>query len=308
MEEQLAKFFAGEANEEEKKQVLDWRGASAENAEQFILAKAGWIEAGVPIESDERILKDILQRPETKIVGWPSYLKYAAAVVLLAMFAALWYFNGQEERPEVYVFNGTYQELEDGSIVSLKKGSILEVLEFSDELRKVKLTGKAFFEVKRDEDRPFQVVTTEVTVSVLGTSFQVIGETDYTEICVESGLVSVVKNNSRNKMSVNLATGEMGMTRKATEGIVKRKIGDQNFLAWKSGILNFERTKTIELIKTLSDVYGANIHIDESLMDCKLTAQFSQKNLEEVIQILSATFNWTYEINQNNVVLSGDGC
>ena len=309
MEEQLAKFFAGEANEDERREVLAWRGASAENADEFIEAKTAWMASSRPIESNELILTEILRKPAAKVVGWPPYLKYVAAVVLMAMISALWYYNRTIfEEPNVLVFNGSYQELEDGTLVSLRKGSTLEVIEFSDNLRKVKISGKAFFEVKRDENRPFEVITKDATVRVLGTSFQVLGEADYTEVCVESGLVSLAKNNSRNKMSLNLSKGEMGIIRNSSQGIVKRKIIDKNFLSWKNGVLNFEGTKASEVVKTINDAYNANVTLPASLNNCRLTAQFNQKNLEEIIQILSATFNWTYEINQDKVVLIGTGC
>ena len=152
------------------------------------------------------------------------------------------------------------------------------------------------------------VITNDATVRVLGTSFQVIGEDDFTEVSVESGLVSLAKNNSRNGMSLNLEKGEMGMITKNNQGIVKRKILDKNFLAWKSGVISFEGMKAIDVIKTINDVYNVTISMNEELFNCKLTAQFNQKSLDEVLQILSVTFDWNYEINDNKVIISGEGC
>ena len=309
MEEQLAKFFAGEASDQERKDVLEWRNASYENAEQFILAKTGWLESANISDVNENLLANIIDQPEAKIVGWPSYFKYAAAVILLGMIASLWYLNiGGIDAKNQLVFNGTSHVLKDGSIVSLKEGSTLEILEFTDKLRRVRVSGKAFFDVERDEKRPFEVVTNEATVRVLGTSFQVIGEDDFTEVSVESGLVSLAMNNSRNGMSLNLEKGEMGMVRKNTQGIVKRKILDKNFLAWKSGIISFEGMKAFDVIKTINDVYNVSISMNEELFNCKLTAQFNQKTLDEVLRILSVTFDWSYQINDNKVVITGEGC
>ena len=308
MEDQLAKFFAGEANDNEKREVLEWRNQSYENAENFLLSKASWLESGVNADSNEDLLSQIIEPSEAKVVGWPAYLKYAAAVILLGMIASLWYFNNDNTEVNHLVFSGTYQVLDDGTIVSMKKGSSLEVLEFSDKFRRVRVSGKAFFEVERDENRPFEVVTNDATVRVLGTSFQVIGENDFTEVSVESGLVSFAKNNSRNGMSLNLEKGEMGMITKNNQGIVKRKILDKNFLAWKSGVISFEGMKAFDVIKTINDVYNVTISMNEELFNCKLTAQFNQKTLDEVLQILSLTFDWNYEIIDNKVIISGEGC
>lgn len=304
MEEQLAKYFAGEANQEESNEVVTWRAASAENADAFLEAKTAWLASQAPINPDAHVLEAILnEKPAAKVVGWPSYLKYAAAVILVAMVGALYYFNASEDAP--LVFNGEGMILKDGSLVSLREGSSLEVIEFSDEVRKVKITGKAFFEVTHDENRPFVVVTNDASVKVLGTSFQVDTNEDFTEVAVETGLVQF---STSTNMSLNLAPGEMGRIGKNINGILKRRNVDKNYLAWKNGVLQFERTKAIELVYTLQDVYGASVSIDPAMLNCRLTAQFNQKSLEEVIQIISSTFNWTYLIDKDKVVLSGKGC
>jgi len=309
MEEQLAKFFAGEANQEEKEQIMQWRGESAEHAEEFMDAKSAWLAAQPPIESNSAVLESLLadEKPEARIVGWPSYLKYAAALLLIGMISALWYFNTQQDAP--LVFNGEGMVLKDGTLVSLKQGSTLEVVEFSDDVRKVKITGKAFFEVTHDESRPFIVLTNNSTVKVLGTSFQVDTNEDFTEVAVETGMVAfATTDRNKNEMSLNLAPGEMGRIGKGVNGILKRRNVNKNLLAWKSGVLNFQRTKAIEMVYTLQDVYGTTISLDPAMLNCRLTAQFNQKSLDEVIKLISSTFDWQYQLDKDKVVLSGKGC
>ncbi len=315
MEEQLAKFFAGESNQQEREEIIHWRNESSQNAQEFMDAKHAWINASAPEVPNESILKAILEdKPAARIVGWPTYLKYAAAVVLLAMIGTLWFVNREapqdNQQDNQFVFKGSEMTLPDGTIVSLKEGSTLDVLQFSDDIRKVKITGKAFFEVVRDESRPFVVQTDDATVQVLGTSFQVHTTQDFTEVSVASGLVSFASNMILNEgiTPVHLAKGEMGKVGKDIDGILKRGITDVNYLAWKNGLLKFDRATGIEIMTTLKDVYGADVSLDSDLLHCQLTAQFNQKSLEEVIQIISTTFNWTYKINKDKVVLSGKGC
>ena len=109
-------------------------------------------------------------------------------------------------------------------------------------------------------------------------------------------------------MSVKLEPGEMGVIGTNLQGIVKRKNDNENFLAWKDGVLSFERAKSTEVVRILEDVYGAQFDLPQNLRKCRLTAKFNQKTLEEVIQIISVTFNWSYEIIKDKVVLSGEGC
>lgn len=311
MEELLVKYFVGEADEAESKEIHAWREKNADNALLFVEYKSAWLHSGAVPTANSKVLEDILgsENEQVKIILWPSFMKYAAAILLLAMISGIWYFNQQEEASESIVFNGQAQTLPDGTTITLKNGAYLDAIEFSDSERKVFLSGKAFFEVTRDEKIPFYVVTDDATIKVLGTSFQVNEEEDFTEVCVESGLVAFTMNDpAKNNMSVNLEQGEMGVIGNNLRGIVKRKNDNKNFLAWKDGALSFDRTRSMEVFKVLEDVYGKEFDLPENLKYCRLTAKFNQKSLEEVIQIISVTFNWTYEINKDKVVLSGEGC
>lgn len=65
-------------------------------------------------------------------------------------------------------------QLSDNTRVHLNSGSSLRYpVRFAGDIREVFLTGEGFFEVTKDEERPFVVKTEEVDVRVLGTSFNV---------------------------------------------------------------------------------------------------------------------------------------
>jgi ferric-dicitrate binding protein FerR (iron transport regulator) len=87
--------------------------------------------------------------------------------------------------------------LEDGTVILLKPNSSIEYpAKFSDIDRKVTLKGEAFFDVTKDKTRPFIISTSELTVKVLGTSFNVMAYEGAKEIsvAVKTGKVSVVKS------------------------------------------------------------------------------------------------------------------
>ena len=67
--------------------------------------------------------------------------------------------------------------LPDGSSVQLNSGARIEYpTVFKKNLRKVKLSGEAVFDVEHDEDRPFVVETFASDIRVLGTKFNVIAD------------------------------------------------------------------------------------------------------------------------------------
>ena len=81
--------------------------------------------------------------------------------------------------------------LPDSTLVSMAGNSTLryDVKKYGKERRVVEMTGKAFFQVKRNEARPFSVHTAMTEVTVLGTSFQVSEQPDMTEVDVVTGKV-----------------------------------------------------------------------------------------------------------------------
>ena len=85
-----------------------------------------------------------------------------------------------------------HQNLPDGSVLTLDAQSHIEVDFLADRRLTRLLAGAAFFEVRRDENRPFVVQARDVQVTVLGTRFGV--EIDASEsivVQVESGRVRV---------------------------------------------------------------------------------------------------------------------
>ncbi|WP_052507772.1 FecR family protein [Sphingomonas hengshuiensis] len=82
-------------------------------------------------------------------------------------------------------------KLEDGSIAQLGPGSAIRVRYAGGERRIDLLAGQALFEVKPDKSRPFRVHADDVTVTVLGTGFDVRRLPSRTEVGVRHGRVRV---------------------------------------------------------------------------------------------------------------------
>ncbi len=64
-------------------------------------------------------------------------------------------------------------QLPDGSVVFLNAGSVLTYNQFSDTLREVTIIGEGYFDIIRDENRPFIVHADKIDINVLGTRFTV---------------------------------------------------------------------------------------------------------------------------------------
>lgn len=81
--------------------------------------------------------------------------------------------------------------LADDSMVTLAPESAISVSFAPDHRRIHLLAGEAYFDVSPNPSRPFQVAAETVTVTVLGTAFDVRRGVDETDIAVSKGMVRV---------------------------------------------------------------------------------------------------------------------
>ncbi|MBV6646081.1 MAG: FecR domain-containing protein [Cyclobacteriaceae bacterium] len=314
MDNLLAKFFSGEASEEEKAEVLQWRSENDANAEAFFETKRAWIEIQRPSEAaDQDRLAQILEAEaktaKQRALGIPPMLRYAAVVLLVAATVLVLYRLKWDSYNELI----TEIKLEDGSTAVLYKGAELEVVSF-DDIRKVSVSGKVYFDVKSDESRPFIILTDEAKVEVLGTSFLVDAtEQGKTQVAVESGLVNFGQNPEKSAgqkiTTISLKEGEQGLIYPNAKGVVKQRIQNVNYLAWMNRVISFDRNNMKEVADIINEVYGYEVEFThEQVLRCRLSAKFNQKSVEDVAKIISATFGLEYKINKKKVTFSGKGC
>lgn len=316
MESLLAKYFAGEATEEEQKKLKSWRNASADNARAFFEAKKIWL-ASKPEENVRPAIPRKVPGAEKRTTwpGLPVWFRYAAAVVLLMAAWGLYKLMLPGDHPRAVIAEKlTTHELPDGSVVTLQAGSRIDVGDFR-KTREVNLEGKAYFVVERDEDKPFVVSTKSATVEVLGTSFVIDareGDGAITRVLVETGTVTFSQNPevfAGSSISQQIRKGEMAEMTVGRKGIRKRKNYDDNYLAWKTRNMVFRRTYMKEVAHVLEDVYGIDVIFEnEQIARCKLTARYHDKPLQEVMDLISRTFGFKAVQSGDTVTFSGDGC
>jgi ferric-dicitrate binding protein FerR (iron transport regulator) len=184
--------------------------------------------------------------------------------------------------------------LPDGSNVTLNRYSSLTYpVEFSGETKTVELTGEGFFEIIHDPSTPFRVKAGNAGVEVLGTSFNVNspGAGNEVEVFVKTGRVMLTIEGENEKVILN--EGDIGNT--GTGKPVRYTNTNPNYLAWNSGILVYESATLQTVFADLKRVYGINIIADQSLASEKMiTTVFDNTPEEEIIKIISATFNLSW--------------
>ncbi len=204
-------------------------------------------------------------------------------------------------------------ELPDGSVVNLRENSSLEYRSVFDDVREVKLSGEAFFEVERDESKKFIVEAQDMRVQVLGTAFMISAIPDDTSlsVLVSEGKVAFYHKGDEKKKDkqVILEKGQKANYDKLKKSIKTVLSKDMNELSWLTGKLSFNKTQLDTVIKTLQEFYGVNIVLEnEEFANCKLSADFDNQKLKEVIEVIRITYDVEVEQEASTIRLIGKGC
>lgn len=322
-DELIAKELAGEIHPEEQKELLAAIEADESVRQRFLQLKKLYNISSAIISKEkydhEQAFAEFMDqttegttvvRPIRKIV----YRTIQIAAVV-ALFIGIWIFTNRDKQTVysekvIAQTEKTSHIFEDSSIVFLNlKSEIDYPVNFSEECRQVRLKGEAFFEVKPDSKKPFIVETEHLTITVLGTSF-LVKENVWDKkifVIVNSGKVKVRANS--NGTEVILIKGERAELNLRTGILTKSKNKDDNYLAWKTGMLIFNDTRLIDVISIIENYYNTDIELEsENLYFCQLTAKYDNYSLEAVLEMLELTFNITITKTDKGYVIKGESC
>ena len=228
------------------------------------------------------------------------------AAVLIVAIAGGWFFYTYSYKPGQFLsVNSGVRVLSDtlpeGSVVTMnKESSIRYRRRFAGDMRQVEMEGEAFFAVAPDKNKAFVVQTNGVTITVLGTSFNVRAVKGKTEVIVETGLVEIKKGGH---------VVRVGAHEKAVIGMDDAKLMKENN---PDQLYNYYRTRTFEcngtpmwrLVEKLNEVYKVHIVIGENrLHDLKLTTTFVDESLDGILNVVSKTFGITVVRNGQEIIL-----
>ena len=200
---------------------------------------------------------------------------------------------------------GEYQlMLSDGTLVYLNSMTRIRYpVKFSGNTRDVELEGEAYFEVARNEEKPFIVKTACYDVTVLGTQFNITAYRDeeWTSTTLVHGAVAISGKGIAG--SKRLRVDERFVLDKATGKVSVEKVDVSYYTAWKDGKFRFRDVRLEEIMRVVERWYDVTVEYDgDEVKDFRFGFNMSRhETIEPLLRIFE--LNGKVKIDRNGKVL-----
>ena len=226
-------------------------------------------------------------KPSKRVFKLNPFLKIASIlIVTLGLYFAFLY--NTHTHVETLASEKATIELPDHSIVEL---NVLSKIDFNrrnwKENRKLELDGEAYFKVAKG--KTFDVITSEGTITVVGTKFNVKQRDHYFEVKCFEGVVKVTSGSISRYL-------EIGDVFQILNGkFIQTKL-EESSPKWIDNMSVFNAIPIKEVIAELERQYNVKVicNIDK---DRLFTGVFTHNNLDSALIAITQPMNLTYTLN-----------
>ncbi len=290
----IQKWLTDELSEQEKKafeQLEDYPELKGiiENASNFKASNFSKVDDFQTFS--ERLEKDTV--PVRKLNWIKPFLRIASVFVIGLTLSYFFLFNRDVEI-NTLAGEKTTIELPDASTVIVNAQSEIQYSKSNwDNKREVELQGEAFFKVAKGAK--FDVVTSEGTVSVVGTQFNVKQRGNYFEVECFEGVVKVTSQNATEQLTAG------DRFRFSNGKVALEKTVYQN-PQWTKNVSSFERVPLSEVFSELERQYNIKVRMENISNDQLFTGGFVHDSLENALKSISEPLDLKYRIEGGNSV------
>ena len=197
-------------------------------------------------------------------------------------------------------------QLADGTRVYLNSATDLRYpVAFTGPERRVYLKGEAYFEVAKDVEHPFIVVTDDVQVRVYGTSFNVntLGADGVRTVLVE-GKVGI-RGQDLDREYV-LKPNELAFYDRNSRDMKIETVDPDLYTLWRKGIFVFERETLENIMNTLSLWYDMEVFFQsESAKQLHFSGHMKRYGqIEDILHAITDATGVVFTINDRTVCVS----
>ncbi|MEM1190478.1 MAG: FecR domain-containing protein [Pseudomonadota bacterium] len=304
-----------DATEAERKELNAWLKEDVRHEEAFDRARTVWaaydhlrrddIDADLMPQASPGLLASVIETVVTSVAAAPRIAAAtAAAFTIVAASLAFVTLRGDPSAPTLASYKTGIAEtmvvtLGDGSVATLGARTQIEAA-MSRQARTVTLiSGAAFFEVHRDERRPFSVKADALTATALGTEFDVRSSGGVHRVAVAEGRVEVVYPHvlyggpTAMKTRKTLEPGDEVAATQAEGMLGIQRVDTAEVAAWRDKKLIYAGGTLGELVADANRYSERQIVLDASAkayVDRKLTASFDADNIDRMLVMLTRSY------------------
>lgn len=291
-------------------------------------------------EAFKNILSAPVAEKEATTAGRPvafaAIYKYAGGMAAAALVLLLFYFllylpsptnnapHKQQAQMQMISSGASPRKtvvLADGSVITLRKNSILKLLPgFNSSNREVWLSGEAFFDIRHDAGHPFVVHALFTDIKVLGTIFNVQAypgvastETSLLKGSIEVTLKkypakSIILKPNQKLVSRLSGTGIPTSIEKPFEVTSLNKqpaVHPAEETAWVRSRLDIDNEPLSLIAKRLEKWYGIRITFaDEEVKSYRYSGVFENENVTSSLKALQLSYPFAFEVEQDKIIIS----
>ena len=328
----LARRDSGQLTATEAAELAAWLDASTANRIAFIRLESAWQQAdrlkvlGVGLKPGELPSSgewrdspyfasrqdefSVTAIPPARQAGRRTFIRAIGAVaasLLLAIGVMAVFHWSRGAMYETDIGVAASIPMADGSKVTLNTNSKIRVT-VTDTERRVELQqGEAFFEVLKDEKRPFVVLSGPLRVVAVGTKFAVRLDADQVRVLVSEGRVRIEKQEGDQEVALaQIASGGVGYTR-GSEGVLTQAQPVERVeeaLSWRSGFVVFHDTPLNEAVQELNRYNTRRIVIeDPRIATTRISGNFRAANGDAFARLLEDGFDIRAEFSDTQILL-----
>ncbi len=320
--EYLMDYLGGEASEEQTQLAAEWL-KSPENKEIFSQLKK--IEN---LTSDLQLLKNFnVQEGKQKVrrkyrynqlITFSGWVQRIAAVLFIpVLLGGVWsHIQKNNLRKDLFGLmvtqeiitqpgTKTHLFLPDSTEVWLNASSTLRFPSaFAGNERRIELDGEAFFKVFKNIRKPFIVNTRFQEIEAVGTAFNLSaysGDLKFSTTLAEGK----VKVTDRGKTDKIMFLGPNEQLNYNTQNKICKiqNVRVEDVIAWRDGVLIFNKTPFPEVAAKLGRWFNADIQIiDPSIIDYRFTGTFTSESLDQVMELLTLSAPIDYSISKRKIL------
>ena len=296
----LYKFFEGKTSLVEEKYIRDWMEKSDDNFDAFMQNRK---EYDIQILSGSSSVNSKLKKNTT------TWVSGVAAIIIALIIGGIYLFNSNnhtEQYNTILVPAGQRINLilSDNSNLWLNANTKFRYpTKFSKKNRTVYLDGEAYFDVSKNENKPFIVKTEQGDIRVTGTSFNVEAYSKFKSFRTSLFEGGVDIYNKETKL-VSLKPNEIGSLE--NNQLIIKSITNTDSYLWKEGLIAFNNKKLEDILIDLEKYFDIEIIINSTKLPIHTyTGKFRQSDgIDYALRVLQKSIQFTYSRNEETGIIN----